>query len=149
MDRYNKCQTKRYTRTHTHCTHISWWSVLGWVTTKEDHPLLWFDAQSIEIWSVNKYISYHYHISRSVLFCFCQFRPVNLGKTKITKSINGRQLPDVDYWRFDKSVNKKWVVVVCHLSVVYNLSDSNFIRIQLLKPSTKVHVRRKPPVMPA
>ena len=58
MDRYNKCQTKQYTRTHTHCTHISRWSVLGWVTTKEDHPLLWFDAQSIEIWSVNKYISY-------------------------------------------------------------------------------------------
>ena len=64
MDRYNKCQTKQYTRTHahTHCTHISWWSVLGWVTTKEDHPLLWFDAQSIEIWSVNKYYIISYQI---------------------------------------------------------------------------------------
>ena len=30
------------TRTHTlpHCTHNSWWLVLGWVTTKENHPRL-------------------------------------------------------------------------------------------------------------
>jgi hypothetical protein len=40
VDRYNKYQTKQYTRTHTHCAHISWWSVLVWVTTTEDRPLL-------------------------------------------------------------------------------------------------------------
>jgi len=39
MDRYNKYQTKQL---HAHayiCTHNSWWLVLGWVTTKEYHPL--------------------------------------------------------------------------------------------------------------
>ena len=56
-DRYNKYQTKQYTHTLTHCAHNSWWPVLGWVTTKEDHPLLWFDGSTIEIWSVNKYIT--------------------------------------------------------------------------------------------
>ena len=59
MDRYNKYQTKQYTHTHTltHCTRSSWWLVLGWVTNKEDHQLLWFDGSTIEIWSVNKYIT--------------------------------------------------------------------------------------------
>jgi hypothetical protein len=32
------------TNAHTHCSHSSWWPVLGWVTTKEDYPLLWVDA---------------------------------------------------------------------------------------------------------
>ena len=27
-----------------HCTHNRWWLVLGWVTTKEDHPRLRFIA---------------------------------------------------------------------------------------------------------
>ena len=31
--------TSSSTRTHT-LTHNSWWLVLGWVTTKEDHPCL-------------------------------------------------------------------------------------------------------------
>ena len=26
--------------THTYTAHTIWWLVLGWVTTKEDHPLL-------------------------------------------------------------------------------------------------------------
>ena len=40
MDRYNKYQTKKYTHTLSYCTHNSWRLVLGWVTIKEDHPLL-------------------------------------------------------------------------------------------------------------
>ena len=40
MDRYNKYQIKQCTHTLTHCTHNIWWLVLGWVTTKEDHPRL-------------------------------------------------------------------------------------------------------------
>ena len=37
--------------------HEILWLVLGWVTTKGDHPLLWCDGSTIEIWSVNKYIT--------------------------------------------------------------------------------------------
>ena len=40
MDCYNKYQTKQCTHTLTHCTHYKWWLVLGWVTTKKDHPCL-------------------------------------------------------------------------------------------------------------
>ena len=42
MGRDIKYLTKQYTRTytHVHCTHTIWWLVLGWVTTKEDHPIL-------------------------------------------------------------------------------------------------------------
>ena len=44
MDRYNKLINIRQssTRTHTltHCTYSIWWLVLGWATTKEDHPRL-------------------------------------------------------------------------------------------------------------
>ena len=43
-----------HAHTLTQCTHNTWWLVLGGVTTKEDHPLLWFDGSTIEIWSVNK-----------------------------------------------------------------------------------------------
>jgi len=69
MGRYNKYQRNSYTHaqshTHTHTfarthartgwyqisrTHngrtISWWLVLGWVTTKEYHPLLRLDRQT-------------------------------------------------------------------------------------------------------
>ena len=45
MDRYNKYQTKQF-HTHIHCTHNSWWLLLGWVTTKKYHPLLRFDRQT-------------------------------------------------------------------------------------------------------
>ena len=43
-----------HTQTHIHYTHNSWWLVLGWVTTKEDHPRLRFIASlhAIDIWRV-------------------------------------------------------------------------------------------------
>ena len=45
------------THTLTHRTHNSWWPVLGRVTTKDDHPLLWLDATNHQKQlSVNKYI---------------------------------------------------------------------------------------------
>ena len=46
------------TRTHTlpHCTHNSWWLVLGWVTTKEDHPHLRI-AYISYTWRVIKFIN--------------------------------------------------------------------------------------------
>jgi len=46
MDRYNNYQTKQlHAHTYT-CTHNSWWLVLGWVTTKEYHPLRRLDRQT-------------------------------------------------------------------------------------------------------
>ena len=60
MDRYNKYQTKQCTHTLPHCTHTRWWLVLGWVTTKEDHPRLRIACISY-IWRVIKfYITLHY-----------------------------------------------------------------------------------------
>ena len=56
---YSVC-TYKAVNTHTHCTHICWRSVLGLVTTKIDPLLLRVDVLSIEIWSVNKYITLHY-----------------------------------------------------------------------------------------
>ena len=42
LDRYNKYQTKQYAHTHTFTLHTQQLVAieLGWVTTKEDHPLL-------------------------------------------------------------------------------------------------------------
>ena len=59
MDRYNKYQTKQYTHAHIHfqTAHTTeWWLVLGWVTTKEDHPRLRF-AYISYIWRVIKFIN--------------------------------------------------------------------------------------------
>jgi hypothetical protein len=54
MDHYNKYQTKQCTHRLPHCTHTRWWLVLGWVTTKEDHPRLRITCISY-IWRVIKY----------------------------------------------------------------------------------------------
>ena len=59
MDRYNKYQTKQNTHTLPHCTHNKWWLVLGWVTTKEDHPHLQI-AYISYIWHVIKFTNYNY-----------------------------------------------------------------------------------------
>jgi len=46
MDRYNKYQTKQL-NAHTYtCIRNSWWLVLGWVTTKEYHPLPQLNRQT-------------------------------------------------------------------------------------------------------
>ena len=54
LDRYNKYQTKQCTHTLINCTHNIWWLVLGWVTTKEDHPRLRI-AYTSYIWRVIKF----------------------------------------------------------------------------------------------
>ena len=38
-----------YTRIYTPHSHNSWWLVLGWVITKEDHLLLLLDHQNVYI----------------------------------------------------------------------------------------------------
>ena len=41
MDRYYKYETKQYTHAHTSTLHTQQMvASIGWVTTKEDHPLL-------------------------------------------------------------------------------------------------------------
>jgi len=53
MSRYNnnqKQQLHTYIYTHTRylvTTHISWWLVLGWVTTKKEHPHLRITTQTL------------------------------------------------------------------------------------------------------
>ena len=53
MDRYNKYQTKHCTHAHTY-THNIRWLVLGWMTTKEDHPRQRV-AYTSYIWRVIKF----------------------------------------------------------------------------------------------
>ena len=68
MDRYNEYQTKQCTHTLPHCTHTRWWLVLGWVTTKEDHPRLRIACISY-IWCVIKfYIALHYITPINTIF---------------------------------------------------------------------------------
>ena len=48
MGRDIKYLTKQYTLTYTYTAHTIWWLVLGWVTTKEDNPLLPIEYNSIK-----------------------------------------------------------------------------------------------------
>ena len=48
--------------TLSHCTHNRWWLVLGWVTTKEDHPRLRI-AYTRYIWRVIRFYLLTYLLS--------------------------------------------------------------------------------------
>jgi len=86
MDRYNKYQTKQL-HAHTYpCTRKSWRLVLGWVTTKEYHPLPRLDRQmstygvltktfnsnnnnSLDKWSLGVWGWVHWIITTFVIPC--------------------------------------------------------------------------------
>jgi len=76
MDRYNKYQTMQlhaHTYTCTY-THNNWWLVLGWASTKEDHPRLCINYVDFMARFKCNYIYYiHTHTCVCVCVCVCLF----------------------------------------------------------------------------
>jgi len=116
------------------------WLVLGWVTTQEYHPLLWYDHKNVDIRSVNKmYIIAH----RVDSVNWIKFHNNN---NKLMKSVNLVTPTHIFRHRWTSLQQIDWVTVEHHHSksteLLFNSTTAN--RLSYSRTSQQTYKRFEP-----